>query len=223
LPHEAPGPAEGPGVSSIPSPAVGTGKLAWWVAGAFLVIVLLMLGYPVLKREGVPSGAGAGSGAPSMPGAPESGSGLVDLTSMPLEEQALTLFDRVMRSASAGDTADVAFFLPKALVIHEQLNATDADGIFHFALLHLTGGDYEAALAKAMEGLAQVPDHLLLLGASGEAAASLGDSVAAREFYGRYVQLYDVEIGMERSGYEHHQPLFPIYLSEAKAFLGQGL
>ena len=146
----------------------------------------------------------------------------VDLTTMPLEEQAMVLYDRVMRSSSAGDTADVAFFLPKALVVHEQMNPEDADGIFHFTLLYLTGEDFDAALAKAKEGLDRVPDHLLLLGASGEAAAGLGDLDAAREFYRHFLDVYETEMGLMRSGYEHHQPLFPVYREEARAFLDRG-
>jgi tetratricopeptide (TPR) repeat protein len=146
----------------------------------------------------------------------------VDLSTMSLEQQGMVLFDRVMRSASAGDSADVAFFLPKALVVHEQIDPDDADGIFHFALLYLTGGDFDAALAKAEEGLERTPDHLLLLGASGEAAVGSGDLEAAREYYSRYLEVYDVEMGLMRSGYEHHQPLFPVYLEEARAFLGGG-
>jgi tetratricopeptide (TPR) repeat protein len=183
-----------------------------------LVAVLFVLGYPALTRDADRSQGVPGPSAAQGTG----GSALVDLTSMPLEEQALTLFDRVMRSASAGDTADVAFFLPKALVVHEQLAAEDADGIFHFGLLHLTGGDYESALAKAREGLERVPEHLLLLGVAGEAAAAQGDSAAAREYYGSYVDLYEAEMGMLRSGYEHHQPLFPVYLREAQAYLTPG-
>ena len=67
-----------------------------------------------------------------------------------------------------------------------------------------------------------MPDHLLLLGASGEAAVGLGDSDAAREYYGHYLDVYETEMGLMRSGYEHHQPLFPVYLEEARAFLDRG-
>jgi hypothetical protein len=202
--------------------AEGNSGLAWWVSGALFVVVILVLGYPVLSGDKAPAGMGGGTvSAPGMVGA-GSGSGLVDLTTMPLEEQGMVLFDRVMRSASAGDTADVAFFLPKALIVHEQMNPKDADGIFHFVLLYLTGEDFEAALAKAREGLEAVPDHLLLLGASGEAALALGDTDAARGYYQHYVDVYEVELGLTRSGYEHHQPLFPVYMEEARAFLDRG-
>jgi hypothetical protein len=79
-------------------------------------------------------------------------SGITDLTTMPLEEQATVLFNRVMMSNSAGNTDDVAFFLPKALVIHEQLDPLDPDGLYHYALLLMVGDDPEGALAKAFRG-----------------------------------------------------------------------
>jgi tetratricopeptide (TPR) repeat protein len=141
---------------------------------------------------------------------------------MPVEEQATILFNRVMASSSAGDTADVAFFLPKALIIYEQLNPTDPDGIYHFALLHQVGGDSESALGKAREGLARAPDYLLLLAVAAEASASLGDRAGAGELYGRFLEVYDAEMALMRPGYEHHQPIFPVYRSQAEAFLASG-
>ena len=211
----------GPSVAAQPGSETN-GNLAWWVAGALLVVVFLILGYPVLSRNANPGGAGGSPAPPPGMGVTASGAAPVDLTTMPVEEQAMDLFDRVMRSAAAGDTAGVAFFLPMALGVHEQIDPVDADGIFHFTLLYLTGEDFESALAKAKEGLDQVPDHLLLLGASGEAAVGLGDSDAAREYYGHYLDVYETEMGLMRSGYEHHQPLFPVYLEEARAFLDRG-
>ena len=150
------------------------------------------------------------------------GPSTVDLTTMSLEEQGTILFNRVMSSSSAGDTADVAFFLPKALIIYDQLNPSDPDGLYHFALLHQVGGDFEFALAKAREGLAQVPDYLLLLAVAAEASASLGDEAGARELYSHYLEVYDTEMALVRPGYEHHQPIFPAYRDEARAFLNQG-
>lgn len=193
--------------------------MAWWVAGGLLVVTLVALGYPVLTRgTGSADGMG-GVGAP--PGMGGGSSGLVDLTTMSLEEQATILFNRVMSSNSTGDTADVEFFLPKALTIHEQLAPTDPDGLYHFALLHMVGEDHASALAKAQEGLAEVPDYLLLLGVAAEASLGLGDESAAREYYGHLLEVYDTEAGMSRIGYDHHQPMFPAYREEARAFLGR--
>jgi tetratricopeptide (TPR) repeat protein len=141
---------------------------------------------------------------------------------MPVDSQATVLFNRVMTSSSIGDTADVEFFLPKALLIHEQLNPTDPDGLYHFALLHQVGGDYDAALAKAREGLAEVPDYLLLLAVAAESLAALGDEEAAGELYGRYLEVYDAEMALMRPGYEHHQPIFPAYRAQAQEFLNRG-
>ncbi|MFH1765767.1 MAG: zinc ribbon domain-containing protein [Gemmatimonadota bacterium] len=203
-----------------PAPiAGGNAKLAWWVAGALLVVVLFALGYPVLTRN---NGSGAGVVAPAGMGGATGGGGAVDLTTMPLEEQGTILFNRVMGSSSAGDSADVEFFLPKALIIYEQLNPADPDGLYHFALLHQVGGDYTAALAKAQEGLAQIPDYLLLLAVAAEASAGLGDEAGAREFYRHFLAVYDAEMGLLRPGYEHHQTIFSIYREEAQAFLSPG-
>jgi tetratricopeptide (TPR) repeat protein len=148
--------------------------------------------------------------------------GLVDLTTMTLEDQGTVLFNRVMSSNSTGDTADVAFFLPKAFVIYEQLNPTDPDGLYHYALLHQVDGDFENALAKARTGLADTPDYLLLLAVAAEASAALGDNQAAREYYGRFLEVYDEEMALMRPGYEHHQSIFPVYRDEATAFLEGG-
>ena len=196
----------------------GNANLAWWVAGALLVVVLFSLGYPVLTRN---SGQGAGVAPPGMGGA-TGGGGAVDLTTMSLEEQGTILFNRVMGSSSAGDTADVAFFLPKALVIYGELNPTDPDGLYHYALLYQVGGDFEAALAKAQEGLAQIPDYLLLLAVAAEAYLGLGDEAAAREMYTHFLDVFDFEMGQLRPGYEHHQNIFPVYRDEAEAFLSSG-
>jgi tetratricopeptide (TPR) repeat protein len=141
---------------------------------------------------------------------------------MSMEEQATILFNRVMASNSAGDSADVEFFQPKALVILEQLNPSDPDGIYHFALIHQVGGDYEAALAKAQEGLAQVPDYLLLLAVAAEASANLGDEEGAIQFYRHFLDVYETEMELMRPGYEHHQPIFPVYKSQAEEFLNRG-
>ncbi len=184
------------------------------------MVVLVAVGYPILSRNGGDGDGGGGVAPPAGMGG--SGAGAVDLTTMSLEEQATVLFNRVMTSNSTGDTADVAFFLPKALIIHEEVSPTDPDGIYHYALLHMVGEEYEAALAKAQEGLAQVPDYLLLLAVSAEAKLALGDAAGAREIYGHLVEVYDSEIALMRPGYDHHSRILPAYLEEAQAFLRGG-
>jgi tetratricopeptide (TPR) repeat protein len=190
--------------------------VAWWVAGALVVVVIVVLGYPILNRS--PSQAGGTSPA----GGVDPSAQPVDLTTMPLDSQATRLFNRVMMSNSTGDTADVAFFLPKAITVYDQLAPEDPDGIYHYALLLLVAGDFEGALAKAQEVLDQVPDYLLLLGAGAEAALGVGDTTTARQYYDRLLQVYDAEMAAMRPGYEHHQRILPAYREDARAFLGQG-
>lgn len=187
-------------------------NLGWWAAGVLLVVAVVALALPVLWRgdEGETASEAAPSAASS-----------VDLTTMSLEEQATLLFNRVMTSHSTLDTADVAFFLPKALLIHQELNPTDADGLYHFALLHMVAGDYPAALEKAQEGLRQNPDYLLLLAVAAEAHLALGDSSKAGEAYQRLLEVYDAEMAMVRPGYDHHSRILPTYREEARAFLAR--
>lgn len=197
----------------------GAGNLAWWIAGGLMVVLIIVLGHPILSRGSGSGVLGPGEVAPGTGGA-GSGSGLVDLSTMTLEEQGTRLFNRVMTSNSAGDTADVAFFLPKALVIYEELNPTDPDGLYHYALLYLVGEDYADALAKSQEGLAAEPDYLLLLAAAAEASIGLGDSGAARDYYTHLLEVYDSEMALMRPGYDHHQRILPTYREEAQAFVG---
>jgi len=214
----------GPGQTQVEPVPPGNANMAWWVAGVMLVVTLIALGYPVLTKgsgDGVGGGMG-GAGAPPGMGSSGAGAGAIDLSTISLEDQANILFNRVMASSSNGDLADVEFFQPKGIVIYEQIDPQDPDGIYHYALLHLVGGEFEEALAKAEQGLADVPDYLLLLGAAAEAAIGMGDTEGARGFYTHLLEVYDTELGMTRVGYEHHQPMFPAYREQARAFLNQG-
>ena len=81
-------------------------------------------------------------------------------------EAADRLYDRIMRAASAGDSAEALAFLPMALDAYNLVVPLDADGHYHVSLLHALGGDYHMAREVADRALADVPSHLLLLGAA---------------------------------------------------------
>lgn len=196
--------------------------LGWWAAGALMVILILLLVFPVIN----PGGGGGQQGGPMPPAqtAPFAGGGAgsgtpPDISQMTPREAADRLFNRVMEASEAGDSGQVAMFMPMALQAYEAARPLDADGRFHLSLLQRTNGDYQAALTTAEEGLEEAPDHLLLLAAAGAAAREIGDSARALEYYRRFVEVYPDERGTQRSGYPDHASLIPSLREEAESFV----
>jgi tetratricopeptide (TPR) repeat protein len=134
-------------------------------------------------------------------------------------EAADRLFDRVMRTAAAGDTATAVGFVPMAVSAYEQARPLDADGLFHLASVQRVAGDHAAALAAAQEALEGDPDHLLALHAAGQAAADLGDTAAALGYYRHVLDVWDVEMASGLFDYEAHTSLMDEVRSTAQAFV----
>lgn len=196
--------------------------LGWWAAGALMVVLILLLVFPVINPAGGPGGSQGP--APSSQAAPFAGGGAgsgtpPDLSQMTPREAADRLFNRVMEAAETGDSAQVAMFMPMALQAYEAARPLDADGRFHVSLLERTNGDYQAALTTADEGLAEAPDHLLLLAAAGAAARELGEQARALGYYRRFLEVYDGERTTQRSGYPDHASLIPSLKEEAESFV----
>lgn len=194
--------------------------LGWWAAGALMVIVILLLVFPIIN----PGGKGSQSQPGAMPNAPFAGGGSgapPDLSQMSPREAADRLFNRVMAAAENGDSSQVAEFMPMALQAYDMVGPLDADARFHVSLLQRTNGDYQAALSTAEQGLEEAKDHLLLLGAAGTAARELGDTAKALKYYRRFLEVYDDQVGTDRSGYADHAPLIPDMKTEAEQFTAQ--
>ena len=194
-------------------------QIAWWMAGALLVGLILVIAYPVYgpDRSGAappaPVAVGPAVGTPGR-GAPP------DLTTMTPREAADRLFDRVMRSVSANDDADVQFSLPMAIAAHERAEPLDTDGKFHLVLLQLTGQFNTEALAGAEEILSEQPNHLLGLAMAGDASLALGDSASATAYYRRWLDAYDSETAKDLLEYRDHAPMFPEMQAKAEALAG---
>jgi tetratricopeptide (TPR) repeat protein len=186
-------------------------QTGWWVAGVFFIGMVLILALPILRREGPPSETSAPPGATG-------GGTPPDLSTMTPEEAANRLFNRVMAAAEDGNTAEAQRFLPMAIQAHEQARPLDADGLFHLSLLQQYGEDYTSSLATAREVLESNPDHLLGLAAAGDAAKALGDSVAAREYYSRFLEFYDAEVAKGLQEYQEHQYNLSLGRQNAVAF-----
>ena len=192
-------------------------QIAWWMAGALLVGLIMVIAYPVYgpDRSGAapPVAVGPAVSTPGR-GAPP------DLTTMTPREAADILFNRVMRSVAANDDADVQFSLPMAIGAHVRAEPLDTDGKFHFVLLQLTGQFNTEALEGAEEILSEHPNHLLGLAMAGDASLALGDSASAGAYYRRWLDAYDSETEKDLLEYRDHSPMFPEMQAKAEALAG---
>lgn len=183
-----------------PRAAGAGGRRMRWRGGVFAGVVIIGAGYWALTRdqpeEALPP-APAASLVPAA-GAPP------DLSSMTPREAADRLYDRIMRAASAGDTAEALAFLPMALDAYDLVVPLDADGHYHVSLLHALGGDHLMAREAAGRALADAPNHLLLLGAAARAASELGDDGQANAYYARFLEAWESERARGLEEYSMH-------------------
>ncbi len=177
-------------------------QLGWWMAGALLLGLILVIAYPVYRpgRSATPPPVAAG---------PATGAASVDLSSMTPREAADRLFNRVMTAVAADDSTEMVSFLPMAIRALELAEPLDTDGKFHLVLLRLTGQFNAEALEGAEEILSEQPNHLLGLAMAGDASIALGDSASARVYYGRWLNAYETETGKDLLEYRDHGPMFP--------------
>ena len=177
-------------------------QLAWWMAGALLLGLILVIAYPLY-------GPGRSATPPPVAAGPVTGAASVDLSSMTPREAADRLFNRVMTAVAADDSTEVVSFLPMAIRALELAEPLDTDGKFHLVLLRLTGQFNAEALEGAEEILSEQPNHLLGLAMAGDASIALGDSASARAYYGRWLNAYETETGKDLLEYQDHGPMFP--------------
>lgn len=186
---------------------------AWWFAAGLLVLLILVVAWPILRpADSVPPAALQGAGA-------SGGAAAIDLSAMTPREAADALFDRVMRAAAGGDSAQVAQFVVMAVNAYHGARPLDSDGHFHLASMQHLAGDFAGALETVEEGLLEAPGHLLLLYAGGQAATEVGDLAAARHYYEELLREYDAGIAQRHPDYEAHRELMPTVRAEAVAWL----
>ena len=171
-----------------------------------MVLVMVVLALPILRpEETVPPTAGTTGAVPRA---------TTDISNMTPIQAADALYDRVMRAASAEDSAQVQMFLPMAIDAHELARPLTADAAFHLSSLQRMAARNEAALQTAREALEADPDHLLLLYSGGEAAQALGQEDVAAEYAGRMLEAWDREIGSAKAEYEMHSGM----MADVRAF-----
>jgi tetratricopeptide (TPR) repeat protein len=161
----------------------------------------------------LPTASGSASGAAASGGTPP------DISQMTPIEAADRLFDRVMRSVSAGDSAAAQQFLPMAIAAYNRSRPLNHDGLFHLSMLNRTAGNLEAALDNALEIVEEDGNHLLGLAAAAEAAVELGEFDEAEVHYRRIAEIYDEERQRPLGEYEMHSQIVIALKDDAEQFL----
>lgn len=187
--------------------------MVWWMAGALMVGLIMVVAYPVY-------GPSRNQPAAPPPSASASGRSNIDLTTMTPREAADRLFDRVMAAAERGDTAEVINFLPMSIQAYELVEPLDVDGWFHLGMLRLEGVLSEEALAAGEAILAEDPDHLFGLSIAGRAALDLADTAGARAHFLRLLEVYDAQVARGLSEYVAHEKTLPGLKVRAEELVG---
>lgn len=211
-------PRPGPRPSLSQGAATSDSRIGWWAAAGLFVALTLVVAWPILRPDQVGPGVGGGSAGASQ--VAPTGAAAVDLSQMTPREAADRLFARVMSAAEQGDSTQAMQFLPMAVQAYERAQPLDLDGLFHLSSLQRTGMDLEAALATAQGGLAEDPDHLLLLHAAGEAAREQGDSALAQEYFTHIIEVYDEQMASGNADYDAHSSMMASLRANARQFTG---
>jgi hypothetical protein len=196
--------------------AAGTGgsPAAWIVAAVAVVALLGVVLVPRFRSEAPTTTAFApAAGAMGAPSGPQG----VDLSSMTPREAADRLFDRIMRTASQGDSAQARSFVSMALDAYGQVPDLDNDALYHIGVLHLLNGNAEEARASADRILSVEPNHLFGLFTAAQAAAQQGNRAESVSLFRRFLESYPVEVARDLPEYTAHSPAFPEMRAEAQA------
>ena len=173
-------------------------RLAWILAGTSLVLAALAVAWPAAERQDLPVPAFETSAIPSE--APP------DLSTLSPRDQFDRLYNRVMRAAETGNTAEVTRFAPMAFAAYRQLPEVDADARYHAAVLHLhVAGDTAPALRLADSISADTPRHLfaaLIRGTAGRQAGNPGLLAAAQR---DLLAAWEGEMRADRPEYRDHR------------------
>jgi hypothetical protein len=203
----------GTGRRAAAAAVVGGQNLPWWIAGAAMFVLIVVLGIRMVQPG--PPAAPAATGGPAGPLA----GAAPDISNMTPRQRADALFNRVMGAAESGDSAGARAFIPMAIAAHDQARPLDNDGLYHLAVLNQTAGNLDAAVGTAEEILAAEPNHVLALGVAAQASIELGKTAEAAAYYERLVEAYPQEQQRALPEYEGHVTSMQLARSAAEAFL----
>lgn len=227
--HRCGTPASGTAAGAGAGPQVSPSKTPWLVAGILVISAIALVtlqgvnknnppAQPVMPNAGNAApfaGGAAGGAAPGGAGGPSQ----VDIASMSPLERFNRLFNRVMRSAGAGDTAQAIQFAPMAGQAYGMLDKADysADTRLHMGLILVVQKDARAVRAIADTILKENPDHLFGYILRGDAARLAGNEAEFRKAVADYRAREQKELPRaDRAEYQEHQPLLAEFNAAAK-------
>jgi hypothetical protein len=182
------------------------------VAGALCVLLVAGIAYKVSSGAPEPAAAdmaNAGSSTGTSGPAP-------DIGALTPRERFDRLYDRIMRAAGIGDSAEVRRFTPMALGAYEQLDDRDIDARYHAAMLHTQVEQWPAALALADTILAESPGHLFGYVIRGEVGRERKDFGLFARAQRDFLANYESAIRSKRVEYVEHKPALDGFKREAE-------
>jgi hypothetical protein len=191
-------------VSALPTPHGD--RLAWYVAGVAVVVLLVVIVVTVGRKSG-PQAEAAGP-APAA---------AIDLSTMSPREQADRLFNKIMTLHEAGKNDSVAFFAPMGIGAYANLGPSlDADARLHLGLIELATGQNDAAAAQGDTIIRGARTHLFGWLLEGQAALQARDSASARRALRAYLQDYPSERAKNLPEYAEHSTMLQEARDEAE-------
>ena len=182
----------------------GSGSSKPWIAagGIAAVIALAAVVWATAARPPAPT--------PTL-------SSQLDLSMMTPQQQADSLFNRVMWAHQRGDYAEVGTFAPRAREAYRRLGPLSNDARLHVGVLYSVGGPMEMALVHADSLEIGVPGHLFSAMLRGGVARVQGDTAALHRAYGAFLEHYDSEMQSGRTEYQDHATAVEAFLTEARS------
>ncbi len=188
--------------------------LPWTVAAAAAAALVGVL----VGRWGEPSAPGTAPGGFSPSGGVPTAT--TDISGMTPRERADRLFDRIMRAAARGDSAEIEFFTPMALQAYALLEELDADARYHIGLIQAEAGDLDATLAQADSIERAWPGHLFGGMLQAEVARRRGQGGELQRWYRWFLERYEREQASGKSEYSDHRTALEAFRSDALANTG---
>jgi hypothetical protein len=193
-------------------------RKAWLVAGTVCVLLVAGIAYKVSSDASGPAapdmanvGSSTGAAANGGPSGPAP-----DISAMTPRERFDRLYDRIMRAAGIGDSAEIRRFTPMALGAYDQLDARDIDARYHAAMLHAQVQQWPVALALADTILAESPGHLFAYVIRGEVGRARKDSRLLGQAQRDFEANYDSALRSKRVEYLEHKPVIDEFKAEAE-------